>query len=151
MVSFYDPYRSVAKVYSQFAQSHFARIFPRFVHSFFALSNFALFPFRPRSVLPFCCFAQFHFRPFFISPGSHLAQLSHFALYPQGPFPSCPNGIFLISGPKTNKKFSNNLIPQFWTLFWGFLWTAHIIGEENILVILRFFYQYGYSYKFLGI
>ena len=87
--------------------------FSRFAYSFFALSNFALFPFRLISVLPFCHFAQFHFRPFFISLISHLAQLSHFALFPQGPFPFHPNAIFLISGPKTNKKFSNNLIPQF--------------------------------------
>ena len=48
--------------------------FSRFAHSFFTLSNFALFPFRPISVLPFCRFAQFHFHPFFISPRSHFAQ-----------------------------------------------------------------------------
>ena len=64
---------------------------------------------------------------------------------------------FSISGPKTNQKFPNNLIPQFWTLFLGLLWTAHIIGEEDILVTLCFFYQCGYSYndayfwEFLGI
>ena len=87
--------------------------FSRFAHSFFTLSNFVLFPLRPISVLLFCRFAQFHFCPFFISPRSHLAQLSHFALFPQGPFPFHPNAIFLISGPKANKKFSNNLIPRF--------------------------------------
>ena len=125
---------------------------------------FTPFPTLPFShfVLPFYRFTQFHFahflfRPEGISPKFPISPDDHFALFPQGPFPFRPNAIFLISGPKTNEKSSNNLIPQFWTLFLGLLLTAHITDEEDILVKLCFFYQYGYSYdkayfrEFLGI
>ena len=105
-------------VYSQFAHSHFAQIFPfrPFVFRPFQLRPFpippnicpALLPFRPISFSPIFHFARkpsrrtFPFRPITVLPFSHKAP-SHFAQIP----------FFLISGPKTNKRFSNNLIPQF--------------------------------------
>ena len=144
-------------VYSQFAQSrhfahsHFARIFPRFAHFF---SPFPASPFSnsgqclscPFVVLPNFIFAHFSFRPEAISPKVPILPNDHFALFQQGPIPFRPNAVFLMSGPKTNKKFCKKLIPQFWTLFLRLLWTAHIIGEVDILVTLCFFYQCGYSY-----
>ena len=154
-------------VYSQLAQSQFAhfqyaRIFPVLP------ILFSPFPFSPFShsaqhlsclfaVSPNFIFAYFSFRPEAISPNFPISPNDHFALFPQGPFPFHPKAIFLISWPKINKKFSNNLIHQLWTLFLGLLWTTHIIGEEDILVTLCFFYQCGYSYddayfwEFLGI
>ena len=104
--------------------------------SFPPIFHFAKKPSRP----------TFPFRPMTISPFSHKAP-SHFA----------PKNIFQISGPKSNKKCSNKLIPEFWTLFLGLLWTANIIGEEDILLTLCFFYRCGYIYddayfwEFLGI
>ena len=129
------------QVYSQFAHSHFAQIFPV---SPIPISPFPTSPFSqsaqylpcPFAVSPNFIFARFSFRPEAISPNFPISPNDHFALFPQGPFPFRPHSIFLISGPKTNKKFSNNLIPQFWTLCLRLLWSAHIIGEEDILVTL---------------
>ena len=141
----------------------FCSNFPRFAHFFpFPTSPFShlaqnlscpFFRFYPNSFSPIFHFAQrpsrptFQFRPMTISP-----------LFPQGPFLFRPNAIFLISGPKTNKKFYTKLIPQFIDLILRVkLLSAHIIGEDDILVTLCFFYQCGYSYddayfwEFLGI
>ena len=127
--------------------------FSRFAHSFFRP-----FQLRPFPIPPHCRFTHFFFfRPGAISPNFPISPNDHFALFPQGPFPFCPNAIFLISGPKANKKFSINLISHFRTLFLGLLWIAHIIGEEDIWVTLCFFHLFGYSYddayfwEFLGI
>ena len=125
--------------------SHFVRIFPI---SPILFSPFPTWPFShcahclscPFAVLPNFIFAHFSFCPKAISPNFPISSNDHFALFSQGPIPFRPNAIFLIYGPKNYKKFSNNLIPQFWTLFSRLLWTAHIIGEEDILVRLCFFY-----------
>ena len=106
-------------VYSQFAQScfahsHGAQIFPSspglfspipastFSHSVQYLSC-------PFAVSPNFIFAHFSCRPEAISPNFPILPNDHFALFPQGPFPFCPNPIFLISGRKTNKKFSSGV------------------------------------------
>ena len=116
---------------------NFYRFCPFFFHPF----QLPLFPSAqylscPFAVSPNFIFAHFSFRPEAISPNFPISPNGHFALFTQGPFLFPPNSIFLISRPKTNRKFSNNLIPQFWTLSLRLLWTAHIIGEEDILVRL---------------
>ena len=89
---------------------------------FFPFRPFFFHPFqlRPFPIPPNICpladspnfiFAYFSFRPEAISPNFPISRNDHFALFPQGPFP-----FHLISGPKTNKEFSNNLMSQFWTL-----------------------------------
>ena len=113
------------RVYSQFAQSHLAH---SHFAQFFPVSPILFLPFPsspfshsaqylscPFAVSPNFIFARFSFRPEAISPNFPISPNNHFALFPQGPFSFRPNAIFLISGPKTNKNFSNNLIPQFWT------------------------------------
>ena len=118
-------------VHSQFAQSHFARIFPVLPVLF---SPFPTLPFSHFAKYLSCSFPilpKFIFTHLFISPRSYLAllsnfaQLSHFALFPQGPFPFRPNAIFLIFGPKTREKFSNKLIPQFMDLILSVICGLH--------------------------
>ena len=55
---------------------------------------FALFLFRPMSVLPFCRFAHFSFRPEAMSPNFPISPNDHFVLFTHGPSPFRPNAIF---------------------------------------------------------
>ena len=116
-------------------------------------SNFAQYLSCPVAVLPNFIFGHFSIRPEAIFPNFPISPSDHFVLFQQGLFPFCPNAIFQISGPKTNKKFSNKLIPQFWTLFLGLLWPAHIIGGQHIgyIVFLLSMWIFLQQCLFLGV
>ena len=108
--------RDFKTVCSQFAQSHFAhsnfaRIFPvcPVLFSPFPTSPFshsAQYLSCPFAVSPNFIFAHFSFRPEDISPNFPISPNDHFALFTQDPSHFAQIPFFLISGRKSNKKFS---------------------------------------------